>query len=99
MIFEHLKHMGNLARSSTALLESCDWDEEELEALVERLVPFLKEISELSKDSNELTPEQQRLFVNNLRVGLQNIARDDQIDTIVAFIGDSVGMALYSEVD
>ena len=99
MIFEHLKHMGNLARSSTELLESCGWDEEELEALMQRLVPFLQELADLSKDSSELTPEQQRLFVNNLRVGLLNIARDDQIDIIVKFIGDSVGVALHSEVD
>lgn len=99
MIFEHLKHMGNLARSSTALLESCDWDEEELEALLERLVPFLQELSTSSKESDMQSAEQRRQFDVSLRAGLKNIARDDQIDTIVAFIGDSVGMALHTEVD
>lgn len=91
--FTWLKQIGDSARSTTALLEACDWDEEECKALLERLSEFLPDFVEAHPNVNEdSSPEQQRQFYNNLRVGLQTIAESHQIDTIVEYLSMILGI-------
>jgi len=83
-----IKKIGDNARASTAMLEMCGWDEEELDALFVKITAILDEVTKgfATTDLENISNTQRIALYNVLRYKIGSIVEDHQIDTTMEYL-------------